>query len=290
MSGYADEVAGAFDRSRACFEQIVAGLARTDADGQTHAQLEERLAGQGRELTRLLLQDHLDLRAVREQRQQRVVDAEQVAHTRIEGGHQRGLATVFGQVTVARMAYRAPGGRNLHPADAILNLPAGKHSHGLRRPAARESVRGSFEQASDAIWRTTGVRMGKRQIEQLAQATAVDIEAFYIARRPAPAGAKQLLVMQFDGKGIVMVPAALRAETAKAAARQRRKLSTRLSPGEKSGRARMAELAAVYDAEPVPRSPADVIARPAGGCRSVPPPRTPSGRQVADRLSDQRHR
>jgi hypothetical protein len=99
-------------------EQVVAEPAAQDADERTHAQLEEQLAARGRELMRQLYQDHLDLRAVREQRQQRVVDAEQVAHTRVEGEHQRRLATVFGQVSVSRMAYRAPGARNLYPADA----------------------------------------------------------------------------------------------------------------------------------------------------------------------------
>ena len=70
-------------------------------------------------------------------------------------------------------------------------------------------------------------------------------------------------MMQFDGKGIVMIPAGLRAETAKAAritaARAGRRATSRLAPGEKHGRKRMAEVAAVYDAIPVPRTPADVI-------------------------------
>ena len=59
-----------------------------------------------------------------------------------ETGHARVLATVFGQVNVTRIAYRKPGRGNLHPADATLNLPAERHSHGLRRLAAVESSRG----------------------------------------------------------------------------------------------------------------------------------------------------
>ena len=68
--------------------------------------------------------------------------------------------------------------------------------------------------------------------------------------------------MQYDGKGVVMRPGALREATAKAAAGSRRKLATRLSPGEKNGRKRMAELGCVYDCVPVPRTAADIIARP----------------------------
>jgi hypothetical protein len=62
-----------------------------------------------------------------------------------------------------------------------------------------------------------------------------------------------------------MIPSALREATAKAALRARRKLATRLSAGEKNGRKRMAELAAVYDAIPVPRTTADVIGQPNHG-------------------------
>jgi hypothetical protein len=68
--------------------------------------------------------------------------------------------------------------------DAGLNLLAERASFGLRRLAAIEAVRGSFDDAKDAIARATGTRIGKRQIEQLAVRTAVDIEAYYRARAP----------------------------------------------------------------------------------------------------------
>jgi hypothetical protein len=160
------------------------------------------------------------------------------------------------------MAYRAPGAPNLHLADAGLNLPEEKHSHGLRKLAAVESVRGSFGDAAQAIARATGVAIGKRQVEELARRAAADIDAFCAGRRPGQQPDDALLVLTFDGKGIVMRPGALREATAKAAATARRKLATRLSPGEKHGRKRMAELAAVYDAIPAPRAPADIITLP----------------------------
>jgi hypothetical protein len=50
-------------------------------------------------------------------------------------------------------------------------------------------------------------------------------------------------------------------------------MRTRLAAGEKSNRKRMATLACVYDAEPAPRRPHDVIAPPGGrhGCRKLRP-------------------
>jgi hypothetical protein len=262
MSGAAP-AAGAFAASQQAFGQITGWLAGEEAAGLTAAELEDRLAADGRELLRRLYQDHLDLRAAREERQLEVAGADGVTRTRAETGHERVLATVFGEVTVTRIAYRAPGAANLHLADAALNLPEQKHSHGLRRLAAIESARGSFGEASEAIGRAAGAAVGKRQTEQLAVAAAADVEAFYLARHPGPRDNDVLLVLSFDGKGIVMRPEALREATAKAAAAARRKLATRLSPGEKNGRKRMAEIAVVYDAAPAPRTAGDVI-RPPG--------------------------
>ena len=251
-----------FGASRERFEVVAGWLGSAEAAGLQAAELESRLDTAGRELLRQLLQDHLDLRAAREPRLGEVTGADGITRTRAETGHCRALATVLGEVTVTRIAYRAPGAANLHPADAALNLPEEKHSHGLRRLDAIESARGSFEAAGQAAGRATGTVLGKRQAEQLARAAAADIDAFYAGRRPGPSGPDVLLVMQYDGKGIVMRHEALRPATARTAASSSRKLTTRLSPGEKTGRKRMAELAVVHDAIPVPRAPGDIISPP----------------------------
>ncbi len=260
MAGYADQAgAGVFERSRAVFESVVAELTAPGSGPLTHAELEERLTERSRELMGQLYQDHLDLRAAREERRTDVADVDGLVRTRVENAHRRQLSTVFGQVSVDRLAYRALGAPNLYPADAVLNLPVEKHSHGLRRLTAIEAVRGSFEQAQAAIERASGVSLGKRQVEALAQAAAADIEVFYAGRRPAPSPADRLLVMQVDGKGIVMRPDSLRPATAAKAAAGSTKLKTRLSKGEKRNRKRLAEVGAVYDLTPAPRTAAEVM-------------------------------
>jgi hypothetical protein len=260
---------GTFAASERAFAGLTGWLGGDEAAGLEHGELEEQLAARARELTRLLFQDHLDLRAAREERLPDVAGADGVTRTRAEKDHQRPLKTVFGEVTVTRIAYRAPGAANLHPADAALNLPAEKHSHGLRKLTAIEAQRGSHEQARQAVVRATGVSIGKRQAEQLAVAAAAGIDAFWDTRRPEPRDAGTLLVSSFDGKGVVMRPEALRDATARAAAAAKRKLATRLSPGEKNGRKRMAEIAVIYDAKPARRTPADII-RPPGAPESEP--------------------
>src|SRR5271165_2680592 len=263
MQGYVPAQDGVFAESRKCFRELEDWAASEEAAGLQHAELEEQLEVRGRELLRRVFQDRLDATAAAEERRHDVTGEDGAVRTRAERGRARPLVTKFGQVIVSRIAYRSPGRSNVHPLDAALNLPEEKHSHGLRRLAAIEAARGSIEAAGAAITRATGVRVGKRQVEELARRCAAHVEAFYLQRviRPAPDGWP--LVLTFDGKGIVMLPEALRPATAKAAAAAEGKLATRLSPGEKHGRKRMAELACVYDAVPVPRAPEDIISTPA---------------------------
>jgi hypothetical protein len=142
-----------------------------------------------------------------------------------------------------------------------LNLPTELHSHGLRELSAIESSKGSFEEATEAIRRATGVQCSKRQVEQLAARSAVDFEALYENASRTKANQGDVLVLSADGKGIVTRPDALRPATAKAAGRATAKLKTRLSRGEKRNRKRMAEVGALYDVTPVVRTPADIIGR-----------------------------
>ena len=248
-----------FANSRACVEDLIGWLEGTEATGLTHAELEAQLDRRGRELLRRMFQAQLDLRALREQRLA-VVDADGVPHRAVEAGHIRPLATLFGTVSVARMAYRHRGHANLCPADGGLNLPAERHSHGLRRLAAVEASRGSFDEAAGAIGRRTGTPIGKRQVESLTARAAVDVADFYASRRPPPGCDTDLLVISADGKGIVMRPDALRPATAAKAAAASTKLTTRLSKGEKRNRKRLAEVGAVYDLTPSPRTAAEVMA------------------------------
>ena len=144
--------AGPFAASADLFTALVAELQTAPAAGLTACELEDLLAERGREVQRRLLQDHLDLRAAREEqavRQHRVpaTGADGITRNRVETGHGRLLATLFGTVQVTRCAWRRPGTPNLCPADAALSLPACRPSHALARLAVLEAARGSFEAA-----------------------------------------------------------------------------------------------------------------------------------------------
>jgi hypothetical protein len=251
-----------FAASRSVFDALIVELDAEPAAGLGHAELEELLDLRGRELLRQLFQDHLELRRLREElavrdRPAAVTGADGVTRRAVETGHERLLATIFGTVTVGRCAWRAQGRRNVYPADAALRLPRLRRSHGLQRLAALaalEAVRGSFDQATEAIGRRCGQVVGKRGVELLTVAAAADIDAFSQAMTPQPCTDATVLVVSVDGKGVVMRPEALREATLKAAqAKPTGTYRTRLASGEKPARKRMATLGVVYDAEPAPR-------------------------------------
>ena len=249
----------AFAGSCERFSQTLGWLSGEEAQALEHGELEERLGSQGRELLCQLYQDSIDLRGAREERVEVVVGADGVARRSVERAHERPLQTVFGEVSVGRLAYRQRGAENLYVADAVLNLPEEKHSHGMRRLAALEAPKESFEDAREAIRRQTGVEIGKRQVEQLAARAAVDFEAFYAQRERTVEEQDDLLVLSCDGKGVVMRPEALRAATRKKAEGAENKLKTRLSKGEKRNRKRIAEVTAVYEVTPAKRTGADIL-------------------------------
>jgi hypothetical protein len=257
-----------FAVSKAMVAALAGELAGPAAAGLTACELEELIDEESRKAVLQLLQDHYDLRALREEQQARerrapAAGTDGITRTRLETGHGRLLATLFGTVAVTRCAWRKPGAPDYLPADAALSLPAGRHSRTLAKLAAVEAVRGSFEAAHAAIARRCGNVIGKRQIEESVTGSAADIPAFYAARIPEPCTPETLLILSSDCKGVSMRPEALRAATAKAAARTG-KMRTRLAAGEKPNRKRMACLVTVYDAVAARRRPHDVIAPPGG--------------------------
>jgi hypothetical protein len=249
-----------FERSREAFGQVQEWLAGPEAAGLDHAAVEEELSARGREIQRLLLQDHLDARAAAEPRLAEVSGPDGITRRRAGRGHARRLASVFGPVMVTRIAYRAAGSLNVHPADGQLNMPAGKHSHGLAKMTAAAAAAGSLGQACAQVRARTGCALGTRQAQQLARAAAADFEDFYAGRRRPPAAAPgDVLVLSCDAKGIMVRPGELRPRAQQLARKAVPKQDGRLSRGEVRTRKRMAEVAAVFDLTPVPRTAHDIL-------------------------------
>jgi hypothetical protein len=246
-----------FARARAHAAKVEGMLMGDAMIRNRHSDLEAMLDAQGKEWARLMLEESFRLRAEVERRTE-VVGADGVERGTVRDS-ERQVETVLGRVAVPRLAYQSPGASDLHPMDGVLNLPREMFSHGIRRMVAREVARASFDEVVDHLNEVTGASVGKRQVEELAIRAAQDFDAFYEARAIARDPKGDLLVISTDGKGIVMRHEDLREGTRRLAETRSHKLETRLSPGEKSNRKRMAQVATVYSIAPYARGPGDVL-------------------------------
>jgi hypothetical protein len=250
-----------FGESRGRFDRFVERLKSAEVVAMTHSEVEALVRGEGRELLRQLFQDHIDLRAAREQAAPRL---RVVGDDGIERPHRRDtsreLDTLVGELVVPRIGYSQRGATSRYPLDAALNLPQDRYSLGVRYVVAYTVASSSFEESVASIEETTGTHVPKRQAEELARAAVVDFEAFYAQRaRPALMECSSLLVLTADGKGIVVRAEDLREATRKAAAARKPKLKTRLTRGEKKHAKRMAMVTAVYTILPHERTEDDVL-------------------------------
>jgi len=110
-------------------------------------QIESRQQTRGREVQRLLLQAHLQLRGVGD-----VAPALRVSqagggvlYTRRRLSTRR-LKTIFGPVEIQRMGYCRDGAPSIYPLDRALALPARSFSYELQRRLVKAAVQNPFRQ------------------------------------------------------------------------------------------------------------------------------------------------
>jgi hypothetical protein len=289
----------ALDELVASGERVMAGLGPLvrrvavlagDVSGPAPLEvMEQRAVEGGRELVCAVLQHGLDAQAAAEVRLAGVTGADGVTRTRAERGHSRVIVTTLGEVRVTRIAYRSgvAGVPALFPRDAALNLPVRRYSWALQRLVVMFTRSGAYEQAAGFLFAAAGIRIGKRQLQQITAEAAADAPGFY----PAPGQQEPELeepeleleepeleleepeleleglaplVLSADGKGVAMLPGARRG-TSLAPDQRSRAFEHHRGTGEK-GHKRMAEIGCVFDVTPVPRTPEQVMApSPPGG-------------------------
>jgi hypothetical protein len=209
--------------------------------------IESQQQTKGREVQRLLLQAHLQLRGHGD-----VGPALRVplpagealyTHRRLRA---RSLKTVFGPVEIVRMGYSRDGAPSIYPLDQTLALPARSFSYELQRRLVKAAVQNPFHESVETIADLTGVSVSKRSLEEILRDAAQDFDAFYRERAPEPASGS-ILVAAVDGKGIPMVKPGGAQPT------------VRLTKGQKANRKRMATVAAVFTRVPWVRTPQQIV-------------------------------
>ena len=228
---------------------------------QEHASIEEYIRTAGDELLRLLLQGYLDKQTSSEQQVKSVTEADGHPRNHVRKNTSRTLSSLFGSVKVTRLSYSQRQQSSLFPLDASLNLYSDQYTDGVRKRIVHDVIDRSYDRAVERHRQTCASVVGKRQAMQLTEDVARDFVPFYEQRTAQNEQTDDLLVLSFDGKGIVMLPDGLRECTRKNAEKSHKKLQTRLSPGEKKDRKRMAQVATVYTVRPNIRTAESVMNR-----------------------------
>jgi hypothetical protein len=250
-----------FAEAEVRFERLVQHLGSSEARNLTHAEAEQSIAEEGKDVLRLLLQGWLEAQGPGDVGP--VLVGSDGARREEKRYRERKMESLFGEVCVGRLSYEKPGKASLRPLDAQLNLPQELYSHGVRRKVAKQAAKESFEEVVQSLEENTGAHVPKRQAEELTLRSAQDVEAFYKQRAeeaPQHQPCGPVLVMSTDGKGVPMRKEDLRPQTRKAAEERTHKLKKRLSKGEKRHSKRMATVAAVYTIERFVRRPEQIVA------------------------------
>ncbi|MGH2866786.1 MAG: ISKra4 family transposase [Acidimicrobiales bacterium] len=211
-------------------------------------EIERAAEAKGRELLRRVLQAHLDGRGRGEAGEAIVVDDPSgPLRLSYKRSHTRTLLTIFGEVSLTRIGYGAPGHPSIHPLDTELGLPGRMYSYEVCRRLVRASVLGPFDEAIVLLGEMTGTKIPKRAAEQIVAEAAADFDSFYAGRAAAKPGRAEVLVGSVDGKGIPMVKSSPVVKV------------VRRKKGEKPNKKRMATVGTVHSQAPRPRTPQEVL-------------------------------
>jgi hypothetical protein len=227
------------------FERLVGWRASKRARALALHEVERREEEQLREVARLL-QEHINARgqgAVGHGIKR--VTGELLTEHRVQ---ERGYVSIFGKVTIRRVAYGAEGGRSLMPLDEQLNLPQRSYSYELQKRVTRQVALGPVAAARETLTEWSGVSLPKRRVEARAVEAAQDGAQFYDHKTPAPdTPTSEVLVCPAEGKGVPLRRA------------QPQERPRRGQKGPPPGETKMATVAAVYTIAPYQRSAQEIV-------------------------------
>jgi hypothetical protein len=249
-----------FRLARGGFEAIIRWLEDNRAS-MDHSLLEEGLEDRGREVLRQLYQAQLDELFKVERREAARTPTPQGTSVRARS---RQIETTLGRVRLSRLGYKVIERKTRYPLDERLNLPSEVYSHPLRRRVAEQARAIAWDGVVEHVDTATGAHVPKRQAENLTRESATDFDAFY-AQRPTndTLATGALLVASSDGKGVRMLPKALREATRKAAEADQAAALHGDPMAQKKLRLhdkRMAIVTAVWEQQPLPRTASDIVA------------------------------
>lgn len=172
---------------------------------------------------------------------------------RLPERHDRRYMSIFGELTIDRVAYGTREGQKIEriPLDERLGLPEGDFSYVLEDWGQRLGLKGSFAEAGQSLEMLLGLRVGVRALEQMNRVVAGHAPSFQDSLAAPPASEEgPLMVVTADGKGVPM----RRPEPEDGPRPHHRR-----AKGEKANKKQMACVGAVYSIEPFVRKADDII-------------------------------
>ena len=205
---------------------------------------------------------------------------------RLLAPQRRPYQSVFGPCELERVVYGTRESQRIEfvPLDARLGLPAGKFSYLLQDWDPSLVGETPSQQVNHVLSRILGVEHSVASLEQMTHSLATAVDDFRATQPPAPvARAPQLIVLSGDGTGVpIRKPAT--APPIRAHDHQR---------GPKPARKKMALVGAVYQIEPYPRPPHEVVEAlfhdpvAAAPVRATSPRQTPQHQRLRASLNRQ---
>lgn len=241
-------------------DELAAKISSTEFAGASFGDVEAEIHKKGMEVLRKMAQGYLNQCRVTEVKMKSVIGEEGEIRTHRRPNCSRKMESKFGEVTVERIGYRGPELSFVFPVDAGLNLPPNKYSHGLQDEVAHLVAIESFDETLESLERQGGGILPKRQLQGVCAELVQDFEEFYAQPlEPSATEEERILVITADGKGVSMHNQDLREATRAIAEKAKKKKKTRLQPGEKKSRKRMATVVSVYEIAPYYRTPEQII-------------------------------
>jgi hypothetical protein len=171
---------------------------------------------------------------------------------RLPERHDRRYVSIFGELTITRVAYGTREGQRIErvPLDERLGLPEGDFSYVLEDWGQRLGLKGSFAEAGQSLEMLLGLRVGVRALEQMNRVVAGHAPSFQDSLEPPPPEEEgPLMVVTADGKGVPM----------RRPPHDEPQPHHRRTKGEKANKKQMACVGAVYSIKPFVRKAEDII-------------------------------
>ena len=125
---------------------------------------------------------------------------------RLAEPHDKRYLSIFGELLIGRYVYGTREGQAIvwSPLDAALGLPGGENSYVLEDWLQRLCIQEAYGEAVESLRAWLGTTVSVRTAERMNREMSQDMEGFRGKAIPPAEEEEELLVVQADGKGVVM--------------------------------------------------------------------------------------